>query len=207
MKQVTPSLLPPSPRQELLERFATLLLERAVPLGLVAESDRDRLWERHVMDSLRALPCLPPPAHVVVDVGSGAGLPGVPVAVARPDCQVILVEQKARRAAFLELAIELLGLGNARVVARPAARAGVRGDVAVARALADPIRAWGMCRPVLTPTGRLLYFGGASWSQSHAARLEAAGGRAEICAAASFPWQGPVVMIEAASMLEAREHH
>src|SRR5207237_4575710 len=64
-----------------LRLFEGLLRDRAVPLGFVSASDEDRLWERHILDSMRSIQCLPPSRAVIVDVGSGAGLPGVPIAI------------------------------------------------------------------------------------------------------------------------------
>jgi 16S rRNA (guanine527-N7)-methyltransferase len=142
-----------------LVAFESLLRERALPIGLVAESDRDRLLERHVLDCLRAAAAVVDSDRLAYDMGSGAGLPGIVVAIARPLLRVTLVEPRRSRAAFLELAIERLGIGNAYVhlgriqdIAEPA-------DLCFARAFAPPTTAWELALPRLRPGGRLVYFG------------------------------------------------
>jgi 16S rRNA (guanine527-N7)-methyltransferase len=142
-----------------LAAFERLLRERALPMGLVAEGDRDRLLERHVLDCLRALVAVTEADRLAYDMGSGAGLPGVVVAIARPWLRVLLVEPRRTRAAFLELAVERLALDNAGVhvgriedVTEPA-------DLCFARAFAPPATAWELALPRLRPGGRLVYFG------------------------------------------------
>src|SRR5437867_12261122 len=101
------------PQLDLLLAYQELLRERGIPLGLVSAGDRDRLWERHIVDSLRGSSCIPGrQGGKVADLGSGGGLPGIPIAIARPDLLVHLVEGRARRAAFLELAVAHLGIGK-----------------------------------------------------------------------------------------------
>ena len=146
-----------------LERFAELLAERAIPLGLVAKGDSNRILERHVLDSLRAVPVLlDAGADHVLDLGSGAGLPGIPVAVAAPAVRVTLAESRSRRAAFLELAVRELNLGNADI--HPGRAEDISWTVAActARAFASPARTWAVARPLLRPGGFLLLFMGAA---------------------------------------------
>src|SRR2546423_14230134 len=88
-----------------LAAFARLLAERAVPMGLISVRDAPRVLERHVLDSARAVQCLPDGVDEVVDVGSGAGLPGIPAAILRPAIRVTLLEPQWRRVGFLELAV------------------------------------------------------------------------------------------------------
>src|SRR6266498_1505880 len=71
-----------APHLRLLRAYVDLLHERAVPLGLVARSDADRLWDRHVLDSLRGLAGFDDADRSAFDIGSGAGLPGVPLTIA-----------------------------------------------------------------------------------------------------------------------------
>jgi 16S rRNA (guanine527-N7)-methyltransferase len=149
-----------------LDEYQGLLADRAVPMGMVAEGDRDRLRERHLVDSLRAAPLLGDPAGDVVDLGSGAGLPGIPLSIVRPDLSFRLVEVRHRRAAFLELAVDALGIRNATVVQGPIERLACPSDVCLSRALADPIRAWGLAEPLLSPDGRLLYWAGRGFDRS-----------------------------------------
>src|SRR5688500_663157 len=75
---------------ERLTLFERMLRTRAVPMGMIAASDVPRIRERHLLDSLRAVPLLPPSGSVC-DLGSGAGLPGVALCIARPDLRYVLV--------------------------------------------------------------------------------------------------------------------
>jgi 16S rRNA (guanine527-N7)-methyltransferase len=152
-----------------LSLFEALLVERAIPAGLVAAGDRDEIRQRHLLDSLRAAPLLGD-RQTVVDLGSGAGLPGIPLAVARPNASVFLTETRRTRVAFLELAIERLGLQNATVHMGPADRlnAAVGGpasaDVCTARAFGNLTRSWEVASRLLRSGGQLLYWAGRRWA-------------------------------------------
>jgi len=150
----------PASADDRLRRFEVLLRERALPYGLIAETDSGRIWERHVLDCLRAAAVVEPTDRAAYDLGSGAGLPGVVVAIARPGLEVLLVESRRRRAAFLELAAEQLELPNVTVVGRRVEDLGDRVDLCFARALAPLQRSWAMARRLLRPGGRLVYFAG-----------------------------------------------
>jgi 16S rRNA (guanine527-N7)-methyltransferase len=143
-----------------LIRFEELLVDRAVPLGAVSRSDANRIRERHILDSLRPVPMVDG-ADLAADLGSGAGLPGVVVAIALPRLSMLLVERRPRRAALLELAVEELGVSNATIFAGPVAEMPGRVDVALARAFAPLDEAWAQARRILRPGGRLVYFAGA----------------------------------------------
>jgi 16S rRNA (guanine527-N7)-methyltransferase len=143
-----------------LIRFEELLAERAIPLGVVSRSDATRIRERHILDSLRAAPVVEG-ADRAADLGSGAGLPGVVVAITLPRLRMLLVERRPRRAALLELAVEELAVSNATVFAGRVADMPGRVDVALARAFAPLDEAWAQARGVLRPLGRLVYFAGA----------------------------------------------
>jgi 16S rRNA (guanine527-N7)-methyltransferase len=151
-----------------LDRFAGLLVDVAAPRGFVGERDRARIRARHVDDSLRALPYLRD-VPACTDLGSGAGLPGIPLAIAKPDLRFRLVEARARRVAFLELAVAELALENVEVLhtraeeLAEATQATRAGQACTARALADLPGAWALARPLLRPGGRLVYFAGASF--------------------------------------------
>lgn len=146
---------------ERLVEFESLLRERAIPLGLVSGSDEPRLRQRHIVDCLRAAAAVEPSDRVAFDVGSGAGLPGVVVAIALPGLSVSLVEPRRSRIGFLELAVERLHLANAKVVpGRAQELEASTGDVCFARALAPSSTAWRLVAPVLRPGGRLVYFAG-----------------------------------------------
>ena len=153
-----------------LQAYADLLRERAIELGLIAEGDRERILERHVVDSARAA------QHIrtgewVADLGSGAGLPGIPLAIAVPEAGVVLVEPRQKAVAFLELAVERLALRNVEVFAGRVEEMDRRVDVATARAFGPLGRSWEAARMVLRPGGRLIYFAGASFEREEAAHL------------------------------------
>jgi 16S rRNA (guanine527-N7)-methyltransferase len=152
--------LPPGGRH-LLGAFANLLSSRAVPLGLVAASDRDRVLERHVLDCLRAAAAFGPQDRTACDLGSGSGLPGIVLACVLPELSFRLVESRVRAVAFLELAVERLGLTNVEIVARRVEDVEARVDAATARAFASLDRSWTAAWPLLKPGGRLIYFAGA----------------------------------------------
>ena len=146
-----------------LERFEALLQEDAVPLGMVASSDTERLRERHIVDSLRAVPHLPQ-GGTVCDLGSGAGFPGLVLAIARPDLRFVLVEVRRNRAAFLTRAAD--DLGNVRVHARRLETFREQVEACTARAFGPPGRSWDAAARLLTSHGRLLYWAGASYDQA-----------------------------------------
>jgi 16S rRNA (guanine527-N7)-methyltransferase len=180
-----------------LRSYEALLRVHAPRLGLLSSNDLDRVWERHILDSLRAVPCLAGQGLQVFDLGSGAGLPGVPVAIARRDAQVLLIEPKARRAAFLELVLERLELSNARVHVGAANSVASRADFVMIRAVAAPAEAWRMAAPLLTGSGRVLYFAGRSWGAGQAASTAVQGADVRVCVPARLAWEGPVVMMAA----------
>jgi 16S rRNA (guanine527-N7)-methyltransferase len=149
-----------------LERFETLLRERAIPLGFVAAADAPRLRERHIWDCLRAAAIFRPDERTACDLGSGAGLPGVVVAIACPWLEVTLVEPRRPRVAFLELVLERLLLPNAKVHPGRAQDLSSHVDACLARAFADPATSWRAADPLLVPDGRLIYFGGQGFDRS-----------------------------------------
>jgi len=146
-----------------LERYEDLLRDRAAALGMIAKGDLGRLQERHILDSIRAAPALPEGATEVVDLGSGAGLPGIPVAIARPEIHVILAESRRQRIAFLELAAAELGVGNVSVHAGRAETAPSPAGACLARAFRDARGSWEVAQMLLGPAGRLVYFAGSAF--------------------------------------------
>ncbi len=143
-----------------LRDFEALLRDRAVPLGLVAEGDAPRIRERHVLDCLRAVAVVRDTDELAYDIGSGAGLPGLVVAVSRPQLRVLLVEPRRRAAAFLELAVERLDATNATVYVGGIEDLEEPADLCFARAYAPLPQAWRAALPRLRPGGRLVYFAG-----------------------------------------------
>jgi 16S rRNA (guanine527-N7)-methyltransferase len=148
---------------KLMSRYEALLRGRADDLGLVSKTDLPRLRDRHIDDCLRAAEVFGTTDRLAYDLGSGAGLPGIVLAVARPDTSFLLVEARRRRAAFLELAAERLGLRNVEVY--PGRAESLRGsaDVLTARAFAPLPRTWQLARRLLRPGGRLVFFAGKGW--------------------------------------------
>jgi 16S rRNA (guanine527-N7)-methyltransferase len=140
--------------------FEALLSDRAMALGMVARSDARRLRERHILDSLRAAAVTLRSDRDALDVGSGAGLPGIPVAIARPALSVRLVESRRARVAFLELAVERLGLVNVAIIPATVEAVDVLVDLCFARAFAPLGEAWKAARERLRPGGRLVYVAG-----------------------------------------------
>ena len=146
-----------------LLRYEGLLRGYAVQLGLIGRRDEPVLRSRHIEDSLRALEAIPPEARRAVDLGSGAGLPGIPVAIARPELEVVLAEVRRTRVAFLELAVQELGCRNVQVSQEPVESLRPGFDVAFARGFGDASRSWGAADRVLVPGGRLVYWAGRSF--------------------------------------------
>jgi 16S rRNA (guanine527-N7)-methyltransferase len=141
--------------------YQELLQERAFSAGLIANSDRERLYERHLLDSLRAASVFRRSDRLAYDLGSGAGLPGIVLAIALPGCRFVLAETRPRRAGFLELATDRLGLGNVAVHAGRAESLPSGADVITARAFASLERTWSLAAALLRSRGRLIYFAGA----------------------------------------------
>jgi 16S rRNA (guanine527-N7)-methyltransferase len=96
------------------ELFADLLTREATVRGLIGPREVPRLWERHILNCA-VITDLMPPGSTVCDVGSGAGLPGIALAIRRPDLHVTLVEPLLRRTTFLDLAVSTMGLTNVSV--------------------------------------------------------------------------------------------
>ena len=149
-------------RTDVAEQYVTLLATIGVERGLIGPRETDRLWERHVLNSA-AMAELVPPGATVVDVGSGAGLPGIPLALRRPDLRVTLLEPLLRRSVFLTEVVEALGLGDRVAVVRGRAEDhdGTY-DAVVSRALAPLPRLLGWCLPLAGPRGAVLALKGQS---------------------------------------------
>ncbi|WP_420122842.1 16S rRNA (guanine(527)-N(7))-methyltransferase RsmG [Nakamurella sp.] len=151
-------------RLSLARQYAALLAGDGVLRGLIGPREADRLWTRHVLNCAAPAELIPSGA-LVVDVGSGAGLPGVVLAIARPDCRVVLLEPLERRTRFLQEAVEQLGLDNCRVVRARAQDAPdeARGaDVVVSRAVAPLGRLAGWCAGLARTGGLVLALKGSS---------------------------------------------
>ena len=167
-----PAVPPPAPavaaevfgdRVALAERFTCILADSGVSHGLVGPREVPRLWERHVLNCAVVHPALPMAADVI-DVGSGAGLPGLALAIARPDVRMHLVEPMLRRTNWLLRAVEELGLGNVEVHRGRAEQFWdqLSAPVVTARAVArlGELARWSL--PLLQPGGSMLALKGSS---------------------------------------------
>jgi 16S rRNA (guanine527-N7)-methyltransferase len=179
-----------------LRRFSELVAGRGADFGVISGADRERVWVRHVLDSLRVLACLLPEDESLADVGSGGGLPGVPLAIACPDLAFSLIEPRKGRVAFLELAVQELALKNARVLDARADEVSGRFSVCTARALAKPMDTWRLTSPLLAEGGRVVYFAGGSFTEADLAPLTALGVRSKICESEHFPTSGSLVIMQ-----------
>jgi 16S rRNA (guanine527-N7)-methyltransferase len=141
--------------------FEELLVDRAIPQGLIGRGDRSRIRTRHVLDSLRAAAVVEAGDRVAYDLGTGAGLPGIAIAVARPSLLVRLVDARRSRVAFLEMVVEELELPNAEVLAARIETLKGPADLCFARALAPPDEVWRLASRLLDRGGRLVIFIGA----------------------------------------------
>jgi 16S rRNA (guanine527-N7)-methyltransferase len=153
------------------ERYVARLAGDGVVRGLIGPREVPRLWERHVLNSAAVAEAVPPSARVV-DVGSGAGLPGIPLGLARPDLTMTLVEPMARRVEFLEEAVAEIDddanpsesrwrVVRGRAEDRSVVSAVGRVDVVTARAVAPLPRLVGWCRGLMRPGAQLVALVGA----------------------------------------------
>jgi 16S rRNA (guanine527-N7)-methyltransferase len=173
----TPAVVPPAPLQgpeaarrvfhvkrlRLAEQYAGWLAGPGTVRGLIGPREVPRLWDRHILNCAVRADEIPEGA-TVGDVGSGAGLPGLVVAIARPDVRMTLIEPLLRRTTFLEEVVVALGLDNVEVVrGRADALHGERTfDVVTSRAVAglDKLLDWSM--PLVAPTGAVVAMKGSS---------------------------------------------
>jgi 16S rRNA (guanine527-N7)-methyltransferase len=152
-----------SQRLPLAERYVELLATAGVERGVIGPREAPRLWDRHILNSL-ALAQEVPDGASLADLGSGAGLPGVVLAIGRPDLSVTLVEPLQRRTTFLDEVVEDLGLERVRVLRGRAESLHGREtfDVVTARALAPLGRLLGWAMPLVAAGGELLAMKGSS---------------------------------------------
>jgi 16S rRNA (guanine527-N7)-methyltransferase len=147
------------PRLEDAQRYAEILAGSGVERGIIGPREVDRLWDRHLLNSAAVAELLGPNERVA-DIGSGAGLPGIPLALARPDLRLTLIEPLLRRSEFLREVVDDLGLEITIVRGRAEDRSVRRQvgemDAVVSRAVAslDKLAEWSV--PLLRPDGRMV---------------------------------------------------
>lgn len=150
---------------EQAKQYVDILSSRGVDWGLIGPREVDRLWSRHLLNSV-AIEGLIDPAATVLDVGSGAGLPGIPLTILRTDLTVTLLEPLLRRANFLTEVVSELGLAERVTVIR--GRAEEQHDtyqVVTCRAVAALPKLLPWCLPLVAPRGELLAIKGESAEQ------------------------------------------
>ncbi|MFZ9284004.1 MAG: 16S rRNA (guanine(527)-N(7))-methyltransferase RsmG [Candidatus Nanopelagicales bacterium] len=144
-----------------LQKFHDLLAVEGPIRGLIGPKEVEKLWDRHIGNSL-VLEELLPEGCSLIDVGTGAGLPGIPIAIVRPDLEVHLVEPMQRRIDFLELAVSELDLSNTQIHRARAEQlhGQLVADLVTARAVASVKELIEWCEPLLNPHGRLVLLKG-----------------------------------------------
>jgi 16S rRNA (guanine527-N7)-methyltransferase len=174
-------------RLALVERYAEILATDGVVRGLIGPREAPRIWDRHILNCAVTASLIPQQSYVA-DVGSGAGLPGLVLAIARPDLEMVLVEPLSRRTKFLDEVIDALDLTEQVTVLRaraeeanaPRAMFHVKhADVVTARAVAPLDRLAGWCLPLVKAGGVLLAMkgsGAAAEIEEHAAAIGRLGG-------------------------------
>jgi 16S rRNA (guanine527-N7)-methyltransferase len=147
-----------------------------VERGLIGPRETDRIWERHIANCA-ALAELIPPGASVIDIGSGAGLPGLVIALVRPDTSVTLIEPLARRCDFLNEVVADLGLSVTVIRGRAEQSKVSRADVVTARAVAPLAKLLGWAMPLVAPGGMVLAMKGSSAAEEIAEAASVLKGR------------------------------
>lgn len=140
-----------------LNAYLDRLLAINEQMNLTRIENREQAELLHIADSLTILRHIPTTALRIADIGSGGGLPGIPLAIARPDLKIILIDATLKKAAFLEHTAAELKLENVQVIAQRSEQLrGPQWDVVTARALASMDKLIGLCLPLVRPGGTLL---------------------------------------------------
>ena len=156
----------------LLSAYVDHLLKWNTKINLIGPATEQDVWSRHIDDALQLVPLIPTDATSLIDLGTGAGIPGLVIAMARPELSVTLVEIDQRKSAFLREARRALALDNVTVKAEDLYGIGGQYDVVTARALAPLSELVRMAYPLLAPGAICLFPKG----QNFAKELEALAG-------------------------------
>lgn len=149
-------------RYEAIKQYVDILISRGIAEGLLGPKEADRVWERHVLNSI-SIASLIPRGTTVADVGSGAGLPGLPLAILRDDLTVTLIESMLRRTSFLKSTVAELGLNSrVRVVRARIEDVREKFDVVTGRAVAPLAKFVQWTAPLVGDSGDILALKGES---------------------------------------------
>ena len=158
-------------RMKLAETYADLLANEGIEWGLIGPRERDRIWERHIVNSLCVVPLISR-GRRVTDIGSGAGLPGVVLGIARPDLKIDLVEPMQRRCDFLEMTVDILELTHVRVVRARAEEYQGHPNVVTCRAVSSVLGLVPMIAPLLKRAELLAIKGERAEEEVQKAKME-----------------------------------
>jgi 16S rRNA (guanine527-N7)-methyltransferase len=169
-----------------VQMYADALASTAIERGILGPAEAARVWDRHLLNCAPVAKLIAPDSSVV-DIGSGAGLPGLVIALLRPDVDVTVLDAQARRCTFLTEMVEILDLGNRVMVVQGRAEDGLggrRSDYVTVRAVAPVERLLPLCAGLLRSNGEILAIkgAGAAGEVTRAAdALKRYDARAQIC--------------------------
>jgi 16S rRNA (guanine527-N7)-methyltransferase len=144
-----------------LEQYAEILATDGIDHGMIGPREVPRLWDRHLLNCVQVVSRLPESASVA-DVGTGAGLPGLVWAIARPDLRVTLIEPLLRRTRFLESCVSQLELSNVVILRARAQETDQQFDLVTSRAVATATKLVKWCLPLVAPGGSFVALKGRS---------------------------------------------
>jgi 16S rRNA (guanine527-N7)-methyltransferase len=151
-------------QRDKLSHYLDLLLAGNQRMNLTRISERSAAEVQHIADALTLLPYLPPGSIRIADVGSGGGVPGLPLAIMRPESQVTLIESTKKKAQFLAETSHTLTLTNVEVIdQRAESIVGRTFDVVTARAVAPFRQLVQWCLPLTEPSGKMFAMKGPKW--------------------------------------------
>ncbi len=192
-------------RLPIARRYAEHLATTGVEWGLVGPHEASRVWERHVLNCAVVADLIPDKARVL-DIGSGAGLPGIPLALARTDLHIVLVEPLGRRVEWLRMVLDDLDVAieveRGRAEDSQVRRRWEGADVVTSRAVAPLHRLAAWCLPLVRPGGMMLAVKGVSAPaevERDAGAVAASGGgvpRIEMCGLGIIDPPSTVVVVE-----------